>query len=103
MSENQDQRLERMLRARRLEKPGPDLAERIILAAQNTPQLETLTLGQWIRRAFADLHLPRPAFALAATLIAGVILGFNLPPETASPPAEAVHVSSLLYVDEDLL
>lgn len=103
MSKNQDQRLEEMLRARRFEKPSPDLARRIVLAAQNTPQLQTLPLSQWIRGVFAELHLPRPAYVLTGALLAGVILGFNIGNEPVTRQPDAVPLYAVYYGDEDIL
>src|SRR5581483_6913045 len=60
MSEMSDEKLERMLRERRVAPPSANLAERIILKAQAIPQSEALSLGQSIRRLFTEFHLPKP-------------------------------------------
>lgn len=102
MSAMNDQRLEEMLRSRRLEPPSSDLAERIILKAQAIPQNQALPLGQSIRRLFAEFHLPKPAYVLAGTLLIGLFLGFNNPFDTA--PADGINppaAQSFLYADED--
>ena len=102
MSEMRDEKLDEMLRTRRVAPPSADLAERIILKAQATPQNQALPLGQSIRRLFAEFHLPKPAYVLAATLVLGLFLGFNNPFETA--PAEGINppaAQSFLYADED--
>ena len=44
MSDRQDENLDAMLRARRFEPAGRDLAQRIILKAQTLPQNQTLPL-----------------------------------------------------------
>jgi hypothetical protein len=102
MSAMNDQKLEEMLRARRLETARSDLAERIILKAQAIPQNQALPLGQSIRRLFAEFHLPKPAYVLSAALLLGVFLGFNnpfdtTPPDGINPPA----AQAFLYADED--
>lgn len=102
MSEMRDEKLEEMLRARRVAPARADLAERIILKAQAIPQNQALPLGESIRRLFAEFHLPKPAYVLAGTLLLGFFLGFNNPLNTvpadgiSSPPAQA-----FLYADED--
>ncbi len=62
MSDRQDEKLDAMLRARRVEPASPDLAQRIILKAQSLPQNQTIPLWQWMRQLFAEFHLPRPAY-----------------------------------------
>jgi hypothetical protein len=102
MSDRQEDRLDALLRARRIEPSSPDLAERIILKAQGLPQNQTVLLWRWIRQLFAEFHLPRPAYVLASTLILGVIVGFNIPVDTSSDNSESLYVQSL-YADEDVL
>ena len=102
MSDRQEDKLDALLRSRRIEPSSPDLAERIILKAQGLPQKETASLARWIRQLFAEFHLPRPAYVLASTLILGVIVGFNAPVDTPADNSESVYVQSL-YADEDVL
>ncbi|HSE89333.1 MAG TPA: hypothetical protein VLJ79_24185 [Candidatus Binatia bacterium] len=102
MSDRQEDKLDALLRSRRTEPSGPDLAERIILRAQGLPQNQTLSPGRWIRQLFAEFHLPRPAYVLASTLILGVIIGFNTPVDTSADNPDSVYVQSL-YADEDVL
>ena len=104
MSDMRDEKLEEMLRSRPLEPAGPDLAERIILKARTVPQNQALPLGQSVRRLFAEFHLPRPAYVLAATLLLGLLLGFNNPLDHPSTDtAAAPSAQSFLYADEDTL
>jgi len=102
MSEMHDEKLEEMLRTRGVAPPSADLAERIILKAEATPQLQALPLGQSIRRLFAEFHLPKPAYVLAGSLLLGFFLGFNNPFDTA--PTDGINLpaaQSFLYADED--
>ena len=103
MSSNQDGRLDEMLKARRIEPASPDLAQRIILKAQQNPHIEAGPLMQWLRRLFGEFHLPRPAYVLASTLVVGVVLGFYMPVPPVSDAPDAATVQSFLYVDEELL
>ncbi|MGE0680228.1 MAG: hypothetical protein AB7P69_04870 [Candidatus Binatia bacterium] len=99
----QEQKLEALLRARRIEPASPDLVERIVLQAQQIPQKQTIPLRQWIRRLFSEFHLPRPVYVFACTLIFGIVVGFNSPFETPTDETDAMHVQSFLYADEDML
>jgi hypothetical protein len=102
MSDADDKKLDEMLRSRRLQPAGPDLAERIILKALQTPQNQTIPLTEWMKRLFAEFHLPRPAYVLACTLILGIIAGFNAPADTTpADDADSVRVQSFLSADED--
>ena len=102
MSDRQDDKLDALLRSRRIEPSSPDLAERIILKAQSLPQKQTVSLWRWIRQLFAEFYLPRPAYVLASTLILGVVVGFNTPVDTPTDHPDSVYVQSL-YADEDVL
>jgi hypothetical protein len=102
MSDRQEDKLDELLRSRRIEPSSPDLAQRIILKAQGLPQTQTASLARWIRQLFAEFHLPRPAYVLASTLILGVIVGFNTPVDTPAENSDSVYVQSL-YADEDVL
>jgi hypothetical protein len=103
MSDIQDEKLEAMLRARRMEPAGRDLAERIILKARSTPQNQTLPLGQWVKRLFAEFHLPKPAYVLASTLVLGLLAGFTAPSDPTPDDLDGAQVQSFLSADEDVL
>jgi hypothetical protein len=81
MSENQDEKLTRMLHTRRIEPASHDLAERIILQAQSLPQVQNISLWHSVRQLFAEFHLPKPGYVLAGALILGMLLGFSTAPE----------------------
>jgi hypothetical protein len=103
MSDRQDEKLDKMLRSRRMEAASPDLARRIILKARQTPQSQPISLAQWLREVFAEFHLPKPAYVLAGTLLLGIIVGLNTAIDTAGDDATAVTVQEFLYADEALL
>jgi hypothetical protein len=104
MSDRQDEKLDTMLRARRVEPASPDLAQRIILKAQSVPQNQTIPLWQWMRQLFAEMHLPRPAYMFACTLILGFVIGFNAPLSTnGTDDSDREQVQGFLYADEALL
>jgi hypothetical protein len=100
MSDTDEQELERMLRSRRFEPAGADLEERIILKAQRIPQNQAITLTAWVRRLFAEFHLPQPAYVMAVTLIAGVLIGLYAPNHTTISDPDPVDTESFLYPDE---
>jgi hypothetical protein len=104
MSDRQDEKLESMLQSRRFEPAAPDLADRIVLKARQIPQIQNITLLQWMRRLCAEFHLPKPGYVLACALILGLVVGFNEPLSTS--PAEdpdTAQVQSFLYADEGVL
>jgi hypothetical protein len=102
MSDQQDRKLDEMLRSRRMEPADPDLAQRIILKAESIPQNQALPFFQWLRRLFAEFHLPKPAYVAAGTLALGIVLGFNSPVDTTRDD-DGLQVQNFLYADEDVL
>ena len=103
MAIHQEEKIDEMLKARGIQAASPDLAQRIILKAQMTPQLQVFSLGRWIKQTFAELHLPNPAYVLAGTLMMGFVLGLNLPSDTVTDNADAVQALSFVDPDEGLL
>lgn len=102
MSDQKDQKLEALLRSRRVEPARPDLAEQIICKAQGIRQHQPIT--QWLTQLFAEFSLPRPAYVLAGTLIFGAVVGFTSPLDPPLPDEpDPIYVQSFLYADEDLL
>jgi len=103
MSDRYDKKIEEMLRSRRMEAPGPDLAERIARKARATPQNQTVTLAEWIKRLFIEFHLPKPAYVLAGALLLGLATGYGMP--AGAPPVEErepAYAQAFLYSDEAL-
>jgi hypothetical protein len=104
MSDGQEDKLDALLRSRRIEPSSPDLAQRIILKAQGLPQNQTISLWRWVRELFAEFHLPRPAYVFACTLILGFVVGFNTPLNTTGvDDLDADQVQGFLYADEAML
>ena len=103
MATDPDKKIDEMLKTRRTQGPSPDLAQRIILKAQITPQIQVFSLGRWIKQTFAELHLPNPAYVLAGTLMMGFVLGLNVPSDTAPENADAVQALSFLDPDEGFI
>jgi hypothetical protein len=104
MSDIHDEKLDAMLKSRRLESASPGLADQIILKAQRIPQNQTMTLAEWLRQVFAEFHLPRPAYVLACTLVFGLVVGFYTPLDTTpADDADPVYIQSFLYADEAIL
>ena len=101
MSDIQDERLEAMLRSRRVATASPDLAARIILKAQGMPQNRTIFLWQWLRQLCAESHLPKPAYVLVSALIVGLVIGFSTVPDTTpTDTSSSMHLQGFLYPDE---
>ena len=104
MSDNRDEKLETLLRSRRLDPADPDLAQRIILKARQMPQTKTAPIWQSVRDLFGEFHLPKPAYVLTSALVLGIVIGFSVPSET-NPAAEdaSASIQSFLSADEALL
>ncbi len=104
MSDKQEEKLEHLLSSRRMESASPDLAQRIILQARQVPQLELVTIAQWLRGLFKEFHLPKPAYVLAGVLLVGTVVGLSTPLETATDnDVASVKIQSFLYADEAIL
>jgi hypothetical protein len=103
MSEGPDEKLDALLRSRRLEAASSDLAQRIVLRAQGMPQNQTISLARRVRQVFTELHLPRPAYVLTAALVLGLVLGFNMPGEVATDSPDTLQLQSFLDGDEEVL
>jgi len=104
MSENEDEKLARMLHSRRIEPASQDLAARIISQAQSLPQVQNISLWQSVRQLFAEFHLPKPGYVLASALILGMVLGFSTAPENGQlSEAGSATAQSFLSGDEELL
>ena len=104
MNDNRDEKLDNLLRSRRVESASPDLAQRIISKARRLPQTKTMPLWQSVRELFGEFHLPKPAYVLATALVFGIVIGFSAPQDTG-PTADdsSVSVQSFLSADEALL
>jgi len=104
MSENRDEKLETMLRSRRIEPVSHDLTSRIILKAQSLPQGQNISLWSALRQLFAEFNLPKPAYVLATALVLGMMLGFSTAPENGqSGDASSATTQSYIAGDEGLL
>src|SRR4029077_19800300 len=104
MSDRQNEKLDAMLRSRRLESARPDLAQRILLKAQSLPKNRAVPCTRWRKQLFAELQLPRPAYVFACTLILGFVIGFSAPLNTSTTvDSSADQVQGFLYADEAIL
>lgn len=102
MIDNRDEKLDKLLKSRRIEPASPDLAQRIILRAQRSAQNKTVPLWQWLGELFAEFHLPKPAYVLASALVLGIVIGFNAP-QDINNGADDGALQSFLSADEALL
>jgi hypothetical protein len=104
MSDHRDEKLESLLRDRRVEAVSPDLATRISLKAQTVPQIQNISLWQSLRQLFAEFHLPKPGYVLATALVLGMVLGFNTSPDSSTiQDANYTTTQSMIAGDEGFL
>jgi len=101
MSDNRDEKIDAMLRARNVEPASQELAQRIILMAQSLPQNKTIPLWQSIKQLCAEFHLPKPAYVLASALILGIVIGFSMPQDNNDD--DMAGLQNILSADEALL
>ena len=97
-----DEKLDALLKSRRMEAPRPDLAQQIILKARTIPQRRSVSLWETIQQVFADFHLAKPAYVLVGTLILGLLIGLS-DPSGLSTPSDNGQVQTFLYADEGIL
>jgi len=101
MSDNRDEKLDAMLRARNVGPASQDLAQRIILKAQRLPQNQTIPLWQSIRQLCAEFHLPKPAYVLASALLLGMVIGFSTSQDnTADNNDDIAGMQNIFSADE---
>jgi hypothetical protein len=103
MNDNRDEKLDNLLRSRRVEPASADLAQRIILMAQSLPQGSNLSLWQSMRQLFAEFHLPKPGYVLAGALLLGMVIGFSTRESPPFAEDNSVSVQNFLAADEGLL
>jgi hypothetical protein len=104
MSDNRHDKLDSLLRSRRVEAASPDLAQQIILKARGLPQVRNISLWQSVRQLFAEFRLPKPGYVLASALIIGMLVGFSTAPDNSSiKEASSSTIPLYLSGDEDLL
>lgn len=103
MSNNLDEKLENLLRSRHVEPASPDLAQRIILRAQQLPQHTTIPFWESLRELFTEFHLPQPAYVLAGALLIGVVIGFSVPEDNRGADDSGGNIQTFLSGDEALL
>jgi hypothetical protein len=101
MSDNRDDKLDTLLRSRWVAPASPDLTRRIILRAQQTPQLNMVPLWRLVHDLFGEFHLPKPVYVLASALVVGAVIGFSVPQDVHAPSDDAgVSMHSFLLADE---
>ena len=101
MNDDRDEKLDAMLRTRKLEPATSDLAQRIILKAQGLPQNRTVSLWQSIKQICAEFHLPKPAYIVASALIIGMVIGYSAPQTSnADNDDDLAGVQNILSIDE---
>ena len=103
MSDNLDEKLENLLRSRRVEPASPDLAQRVILRAQQLPQQKTTPFWQSLGELFTEFHLPQPAYVLAGALLVGLVIGFSAPADQYGFDDSGPYIQTFWSADEALL
>lgn len=106
INDPRNEKLDRLLHARRVEPASSDLAQRIILRAREIPQNPSVSLWQGLRDLCLEFHLPKPAYVLASALVFGLVIGFSTPNGSSingNDTAADASVQSVFSTDEALL
>jgi hypothetical protein len=103
MNDKRDDKLDLWLRQRKVTPASSDLAQKIILRAQQVPQIRPVSLWQSIRELCAEFHLPKPAYVLASALAVGLVIGFSTPQDNDLSVKDVVAAQSFLAIDEAML
>ncbi|HEY7221576.1 MAG TPA: hypothetical protein VH985_24605 [Candidatus Binatia bacterium] len=104
MDDKRDEKLDQMLRSRRMESASAGLAQRIILQARQLPQNKIFSPWHWLGELCSEFHLPKPVYVLASALIFGLVIGFSTPIEsTTSANDDSAIAQSVFAADEALL
>lgn len=90
---------EQALNMRGFENPSPDLADRIIDAAQPKRAHNRKSFFDLLGSVFAAIPLPRPALALPLLLILGIAAGY-LYSDYADTDTNGTQLAQLLYYEE---
>lgn len=99
---------EEVLKSRKFEEPGADLAERIISASLNEKEKDRFRHGSFLSSLRAELSLPNAALAAVAILMVTVLLigfaiGFSNPFGLNSAEQESAHLQEFLYYEGEIL
>jgi len=76
-----DDELNQLLNEVKVPPAGSNLAERIIMQAQPSSHLQAESVNKdgFLRQFFAALAFPKPGYALACSMLIGVLVGWQNP------------------------
>lgn len=90
---------EEALNMREYEEPSPDLARRIIDAAEENPAPARKSIIDVLSSVFSVIPLPRPALALPLLLILGIAAGY-IYSNYSETDTNGTQLAQLLYYEE---
>jgi len=92
-----DEKLNQLLNGIQTVPSNPNLAQRIIIGAKAQPRVTTSAVSEetFIKQFLHSLIFPKPAYALACSMLVGVLLGWQNPEFNMN----TIQVTS---VDEDI-
>ncbi len=99
---------ERILKTRKYEEPGVDLAQRIITASLHQKKKSFFSLGSLLSGVLGELRLPKPALTAVYVLMIFVLMigfgiGFSDPMGSALAEQEQINLQEFLYDEGEVL
>lgn len=102
-----DEKLEQLLHSATFIPPSTNLAQRIIAESKQQPitepefQRKTLHKEGFIKQILRDLIFPKPAYALACSMLVGILVGWQNPGFNMSTDATGTNIQ-IASADEEL-
>ncbi|MFT6114112.1 MAG: hypothetical protein ACJA10_001050 [Oleispira sp.] len=81
-----DEKLNQLLNSVKSAAPNANLAQRIIVKARSQPDGEVVDMGEetFFKQFFHSFIFPKPVYALACSMLVGILLGWQNPEFNAS-------------------
>ena len=90
-----EKQFEDLMNRRHIEPPSYDFAERIIAAAQERVEYSITGIMAYLRGVIESV-LPKPSYAFALMLVAGVVIGASLPAQNPNEVSAIEEEESIL-------
>jgi hypothetical protein len=105
----EQKRFERVLKTRKYEEPGGNLAQRIVSLSLRQDKKSTFSLGLFFSRLFAgEFYLSKPAFIVVSilmitALLVGFVIGFSNSTGSTLTDQRQANLQEFLHYEGDVL